>query len=264
MPTESGSRGRRVRLGAASTPTEVDFGGCRAAPGDAEQAPHLTATPRTVGAGPRRRLLAKRLIKRARPADEGDRRRLPDQRRGLRRADRRSTSPRRTGSTSAALVRDLARALRGRIELRQVGARDGRRAERRTGQLRPGPVLRDLPDRLRAGQPADGQADQDLPLNPLRISGACGRLMCCLKYEHPLYAEFAQSSARRRQSRSARRTVMAPSSPTTCRPMRSSSGSAVPACRPAPKADVCPSRAAYNDRSVDSVLTRRTVRRSHL
>ena len=29
--------------------------------------------------------------------------------------------------------------------------------------------------------------DQDLPLNPLRISGACGRLMCCLKYEHPLY-----------------------------------------------------------------------------
>ena len=34
--------------------------------------------------------------------------------------------------------------------------------------------------------------DQDLPPNPLRISGACGRLMCCLKYEHPLYAEFAR------------------------------------------------------------------------
>jgi cell fate regulator YaaT (PSP1 superfamily) len=33
--------------------------------------------------------------------------------------------------------------------------------------------------------------DQDLPLNPLRISGACGRLMCCLKYEHPLYQDFA-------------------------------------------------------------------------
>src|ERR1700760_3674599 len=30
-----------------------------------------------------------------------------------------------------------------------------------------------------------------LPLNPLRISGACGRLMCCLKYEHPLYQDFA-------------------------------------------------------------------------
>ena len=34
--------------------------------------------------------------------------------------------------------------------------------------------------------------DQDLPLNPLRISGACGRLMCCLKYEHPLYQDFAE------------------------------------------------------------------------
>src|SRR5947208_13032225 len=32
--------------------------------------------------------------------------------------------------------------------------------------------------------------DQDLPLNPLKISGACGRLMCWLKYEHPLYQEF--------------------------------------------------------------------------
>ncbi|KKK07286.1 hypothetical protein LQ51_03590 [Micromonospora sp. HK10] len=36
--------------------------------------------------------------------------------------------------------------------------------------------------------------DQDLPLNPLRISGACGRLMCCLKYEHPLYQKFQESA----------------------------------------------------------------------
>jgi cell fate regulator YaaT (PSP1 superfamily) len=36
--------------------------------------------------------------------------------------------------------------------------------------------------------------DQDLPLNPLRISGACGRLMCCLKYEHPLYQKFQASA----------------------------------------------------------------------
>jgi cell fate regulator YaaT (PSP1 superfamily) len=36
--------------------------------------------------------------------------------------------------------------------------------------------------------------DQDLPLNPLRISGACGRLMCCLKYEHPLYQQFAEEA----------------------------------------------------------------------
>jgi cell fate regulator YaaT (PSP1 superfamily) len=35
--------------------------------------------------------------------------------------------------------------------------------------------------------------EQDLPLNPLKISGACGRLMCCLKYEHPLYQDFKVS-----------------------------------------------------------------------
>jgi cell fate regulator YaaT (PSP1 superfamily) len=38
--------------------------------------------------------------------------------------------------------------------------------------------------------------DQDLPLNPLKISGACGRLMCCLKYEHPLYQEFKADAPR--------------------------------------------------------------------
>ena len=36
--------------------------------------------------------------------------------------------------------------------------------------------------------------DQDLPVNPLRIAGACGRLMCCLKYEHPLYQEFHEKA----------------------------------------------------------------------
>jgi len=36
--------------------------------------------------------------------------------------------------------------------------------------------------------------DQDLPVNPLKISGACGRLLCCLKYEHPLYQEFKASA----------------------------------------------------------------------
>jgi len=36
--------------------------------------------------------------------------------------------------------------------------------------------------------------DQQLPVNPLRIAGACGRLMCCLKYEHPLYQDFRESA----------------------------------------------------------------------
>src|SRR5262249_16112541 len=36
--------------------------------------------------------------------------------------------------------------------------------------------------------------DQDLPVNPLRIAGACGRLMCCLKYDHPLYQDFHENA----------------------------------------------------------------------
>lgn len=93
-----------------------------------------------------------------------------------------------------ALVRDLARTLDGRIELRQLGARDEARVQ---GGL--GPCGRDLccatflpefePVTVRMAK------DQDLPLNPLRISGACGRLLCCLKYEHPLYRDFRATSA---------------------------------------------------------------------
>ncbi len=88
-----------------------------------------------------------------------------------------------------ALVRDLARALSARVELRQVGARDEARVQ---GGI--GPCGRDLccATFLKDFEPVSIRMakDQDLPLNPLKISGACGRLMCCLKYEHPLYQEF--------------------------------------------------------------------------
>jgi cell fate regulator YaaT (PSP1 superfamily) len=87
------------------------------------------------------------------------------------------------------LVRDLARGLRARIELRQVAARDEARLQ---GGI--GPCGRDLccATFLKDFEPVSVRMakDQDLPLNPLKISGACGRLMCCLKYEHPLYQEF--------------------------------------------------------------------------
>jgi cell fate regulator YaaT (PSP1 superfamily) len=86
------------------------------------------------------------------------------------------------------LVRDLGATLGMRVELRQLGDRDVARV---TGGI--GPCGRDLccatfltnlePVTLRMA------ADQDLPANPLRISGACGKLMCCLRYEHPLYVE---------------------------------------------------------------------------
>ena len=87
------------------------------------------------------------------------------------------------------LVRDLARTLDVRVELRSISARDDAKVQ---GGI--GPCGRDTccssflkdfePVTLRMAK------DQDLPLDPLRISGACGKLLCCLKYEHPLYADF--------------------------------------------------------------------------
>ncbi|WP_307568935.1 regulatory iron-sulfur-containing complex subunit RicT [Streptosporangium lutulentum] len=87
-----------------------------------------------------------------------------------------------------ALVRDLARNLRARVELRQIGPRDEARLQ---GGI--GPCGRDLccATFLKDFEPVSVRMakDQDLPVNPLRIAGACGRLMCCLKYEHPLYLD---------------------------------------------------------------------------
>jgi cell fate regulator YaaT (PSP1 superfamily) len=89
------------------------------------------------------------------------------------------------------LVRELAGELRARIDLRQLGPRDEARVQ---GGI--GPCGRDLccATFLKDFEPVSMRMvkDQDLPPNPLKISGACGRLMCCLKYEHPLYQEFKQ------------------------------------------------------------------------
>nr|WP_181610820.1 regulatory iron-sulfur-containing complex subunit RicT [Nonomuraea soli] len=94
-----------------------------------------------------------------------------------------------------ALVRDLARNLRARVELRQIGPRDEARLQ---GGI--GPCGRDLccATFLKDFEPVSVRMakDQDLPVNPMRIAGACGRLMCCLKYEHPLYQEFRASAPR--------------------------------------------------------------------
>jgi cell fate regulator YaaT (PSP1 superfamily) len=84
------------------------------------------------------------------------------------------------------LVRDLASLFRTRIELKQIGVRD--EAKRLDGIGRCGrqycsaswlPELR--PVNLGVAK------DQRLSLNPAQISGACGRLMCCLRYEHDFY-----------------------------------------------------------------------------
>ena len=99
------------------------------------------------------------------------------------------TAPQRVDFRS--LVGELARSLSSRIDLRQVGSRDAARITNGIGNcgrdLCCATFLKDFePVSLRMAKV------QDLPANPLRISGACGRLLCCLKYEHPLYAEFAR------------------------------------------------------------------------
>ena len=85
-----------------------------------------------------------------------------------------------------ALVRDLASLFRTRIELRQIGVRD--EAARLSGVGRCGREyccstwLTELsPVNLGLAK------DQHLSLNPSQISGGCGRLLCCLKYEHEFY-----------------------------------------------------------------------------
>ncbi len=88
-----------------------------------------------------------------------------------------------------ALVRDLASALKTRIELRQIGVRD---EAKMIGGL--GPCGRPLccalfldefyPISIRMAK------EQHLPLNPAKISGVCGRLMCCLRYEQESYRRF--------------------------------------------------------------------------
>lgn len=84
------------------------------------------------------------------------------------------------------LVRDLAGHFRARIELRQIGVRD--EAARLSGVGRCGREyccstwLGELhPVSLALAK------DQHLSLNPQQISGGCGRLLCCLKYEHDFY-----------------------------------------------------------------------------
>jgi cell fate regulator YaaT (PSP1 superfamily) len=86
------------------------------------------------------------------------------------------------------LVRDLARTFRTRIELKQIGVRD--EAALLGGVGRCGRELC-CSTWLRELKPVSLQLakDQRLSLNPAQISGCCGRLMCCLTYEHDAYVQ---------------------------------------------------------------------------
>lgn len=89
------------------------------------------------------------------------------------------------------LVKDLASIFRVRIELRQIGVRD--EARRLGGH---GPCGRELccMKFLKDFNPVTIKMAkiQSLPLNPSKISGLCGRLMCCLGYEYDCYKECSK------------------------------------------------------------------------
>ncbi len=91
-----------------------------------------------------------------------------------------------------ALVRDLASAFHTRIELRQIGARDH---AKHLGGLGPcGKTLCCSSWLTDFGAVSIKMAkEQSLPLNPNKISGVCGRLMCCLAYENDQYIEARQA-----------------------------------------------------------------------
>jgi len=90
------------------------------------------------------------------------------------------------------LVKDLARIFRVRIELKQIGVRDKAKI---VGGF--GVCGRELCcSSYMNGFPPLGirmAKDQNLPLNPSRISGVCGRIKCCMAYEFAVYREYAKA-----------------------------------------------------------------------
>lgn len=87
------------------------------------------------------------------------------------------------------LVKDLASVFRTRIELRQIGVRDEAKIVNGIGPCGVGLCCANwlgdfAPVSIKMAK------DQNLSLNPTKISGICGRLMCCLKYEHDTYLEI--------------------------------------------------------------------------
>ncbi|MBD3234577.1 MAG: stage 0 sporulation protein, partial [candidate division Zixibacteria bacterium] len=93
------------------------------------------------------------------------------------------------------LVKDLAAIYKTRIELRQIGVRD---EAKRLGGFGCCGLQQCCSAWLNEFQPISTQLarDQGLSLNPSKISGNCGRLLCCLLYEQPVYEDMASQFPR--------------------------------------------------------------------
>lgn len=91
------------------------------------------------------------------------------------------------------LVKDLASIFRTRIELRQIGVRDEAKMLGGLGicgcPLCCATFLDDF-----APVSINMAKDQGISLNPTKISGSCGRLMCCLKYENEAYQDMIKTT----------------------------------------------------------------------
>jgi len=86
------------------------------------------------------------------------------------------------------LVKDLVSVFKMRIELRQIGVRDEARVVGGLGVCGRGYCCHSVTDKLKPVSIKMAK-DQNLSLNSMKISGPCGRLLCCLSYENNFYSE---------------------------------------------------------------------------
>jgi len=86
------------------------------------------------------------------------------------------------------LVKDLVGVFKTRIELRQIGVRDEARVVSGLGICGRGYCCHSVSDKLKPVSIKMAK-DQNLSFNSMKISGPCGRLLCCLSYEHGFYCE---------------------------------------------------------------------------
>ena len=143
------------------------------------------------------------------------------------------------------LVRDLASVFRARIELRQIGVRDEAKMLGGLGICgRPLCCSQFLDEFIPVS--IKMAKTQNLSLNPTKISGTCGRLMCCLKYEQAAYEDAAKrvpkndsfvdtpdGAAARAAGRASKSPRSAPPAPPPRNRMRRSRPPALPAGRAA-------------------------------
>lgn len=155
------------------------------------------------------------------------------------------TAPNRVDFRS--LLRDLSATIGDRVELRQLSDRDGVKAVGAIGSCGRETCCSTF---MTDYEPITitMATDQELPTNPLRISGVCGRLMCCLKFEHPLYQEFkAQAPAvgEAVETPTGDGVVVGHRVPEDSLVIRLNANGSHEVC---PRASVCSARAAYEGR----------------